>query len=179
VSFKPCPDGSGVISVRTAPNPSGPSSLRSLAVDYSGASGAPGLFAVVDKVSGAEGKTIFWQLVTERSNRVTVDGSRFVIHGRDGAALHGTVVAPASPQIETADVDQRHEVNYHDIHRHDSFARTVIRVAGSEFFMVVMTIQKGDPPRASVRGRDAEAEVQVGEQMIRFDGEKIILVAPG
>jgi hypothetical protein len=180
--FASQPDGSGVISMKMDAVYPGAEVLRSFAVDYSGASGAPGLFVVVDKVNGAAGEPV-WQTVTDRSTPVTVSDNRFLIEHPGGATLQGTVVAPASPHIESVDGEHKHEVNYHDIHRHAKFQRTVIKVSGGQLFTVVMTVQKGKPPKLSIEGKGEAAVIRIrpsaasrqAGQTVRFDGKKIVV----
>ena len=168
--------------------PSGPPirGLRALAIDYSGASGAPALAAVVDRVSGTAGKNV-WQFVTDRAHTVEVaaEGSPpglpaggqagFTIRAASGATLTAAIVAPALPAVEAVARTIRHEINYHGGHKRADFARTVIRVTGGEFFFVVMTLQKGPAPAVTVQGAGPDARAKVGRQTVRFDGEKIVL----
>jgi hypothetical protein len=176
IFFEPRKDGSGIISMDLSRLYSGIPAIRSFAVDYSGKAGVPGLFVVVDKISKNEDKS-FWQLVTERSNKVTVLGNRFVIQskGTNEATLQGTVVAPASPLIKTENVEHRHEVIYHGTHKYSKFPRTIIKVKGGEFFFIVMTVQRGSAPDLTVKGKGLKARVLVGKQNILFDGKKIIM----
>jgi len=46
---------------------------------------------------------------------------------------------------------------------------------GPTFFLVVMTIQKGPPPKLTATGTGEQAVVTVGRQTIRFDGRKLVL----
>ena len=163
-------DGSGVLSMDMDGLYPGAKVRRSFAVDYSGASGAPGLFAVADRVEGAGGKAV-WQLVTDQSIPVEVSGKGFTLKGAGGATLQATVVSPAAARIETAGVIQGHEANYHDIHRGARFQRTVVKVSGGDLFLVVMTVQRGQAPAVTSEG----GSVRVGRQTVRLDGEKIVL----
>jgi hypothetical protein len=72
-------------------------------------------------------------------------------------------VVPAAPRIETVDVEHKHEVNYHDIHRHASFARTVIQVSGGTHFLVVMSVQREKTSAVSPEGRRATTASQTHE----------------
>jgi hypothetical protein len=148
--------------------------MRAFAADYSGASGAPGLFVVVDQVSGTSGKNT-WQLVTEKQHAVTAAGNTFTITAKNGASLQGTVVAPAPAKIETLDQTIRHEINYHGAHRQENFPRTIVNITGGEFFYVVLTIQKGGAPAVKVAGDGPRAVATVGGQAVRYDGQKIVL----
>jgi hypothetical protein len=48
-------------------------------------------------------------------------------------------------------------------------------VAGSGFFLTVMTLQKGEPPKATVQGEGDSAVVTIGKQSVRFGGQRIVL----
>jgi hypothetical protein len=188
--FEPRPDGSGALSMDLggvyAPPPRGSdppaadtpkiAGMRALAVDYSGRSGAPALFAVVDRVSGTAGRNV-WQLVTEKAHPVAVEGRTFTIRADGGATLRGTVVAPAAARVATEEVTLVHEINYHGGHKRAPFARTVLGVSGGEFFFIVMTVQPGDPPAVRVEGDGPGAAATVGRQVLRFDGKRIVVQA--
>jgi hypothetical protein len=148
--------------------------LRSFAADYSGRCGAPGLFVVADRVSGTRGRNT-WQLVTEKAHQASVAGNVFTVAAANGASLRGTVVSPAGAKIEMAEQSLDHEVNYHGGHRNYSFPRTIITVTGGEFFLVVMTVQRGAAPEVRVEGEGPAAKAAVGGQAVRFDGNRIIL----
>jgi hypothetical protein len=147
---------------------------RSFAADYSGAAGVPGLFVVADQITGAP-KPPVWQMVTDRSNTVTVAGNSFTLTAPNGATLRGTVIAPASAAITTRAVAYGHEAYYHVHHGSATFERTVIDVSGGDFFLVVLTLQKGQPPPVTATGQGPAAKVRVGQQSIALDGDKITL----
>jgi hypothetical protein len=147
---------------------------RSFAADYSGAAGVPGLFVVADQITGAP-KPPIWQMVTDRSNTVTVAGNSFTLTAPHGATLRGTVIAPANAVIATRAVAHGHEAYYHVHHGAVTFERTVIDVSGGDFFLVVLTLQKGQPPPVTATGQGPAAKVRVGQQSIALDGDKITL----
>lgn len=119
------PDGSGVVSLladrfhrgfayrqgsrrrvvldkRSRP---GVSILRSIAVDFSGASGAPALIAVADRIVGAAGREKTWRLHTGR-HATEYNGRSFTVAlrgGRPGGggalSLHGTFVWPPKAKL--------------------------------------------------------------------------------
>lgn len=159
VFFESRPDGSGVVSMKTdaVVEQMGISALRSFAVDYSGASGAPGLFVVVDNFTGAVNgdrlsqKT--WTMHTEGT--VILDGQRFTIESPSGATLTGTFVAPLGVQIQEEE-------------------GTISATGGNQFF-VVMTVQKGAAPEVKISGTGLQAQVQVGGQTITFQKDRIAI----
>jgi len=181
-------DGSGVVSMdmgkvyrigmagRRRPKPvdAGIRGMRSFAVDYSGASGAPCLVAVVDKVSGTKGDN-FWQLCTTRRHTITTRADGFILTAPDGESLNATVAAPRNPRIEAGEFKTGHEANYHGGHFEVHFERRNVDVCGGEYFMVLMTLQRDRAPRVCVEGKGPNATAFVGERIVRFDGEKIAL----
>jgi len=184
------PDGSGFVSANLDQVYQGPSKRsaakadaaapvakltgqRSFAADYSGKCGAPALFAVADKVAGSAG-TNLWQLVTEKDHQVTVDGNAFTIMAHNGASLRGTVVLPATAQIQVITKTIRHEINYHGSHKRADFPRQVITVPGNDTFFVVLTLQKGAAPAVTVTG----TMVTVGRHKVSFEGTNLVLAVP-
>jgi hypothetical protein len=151
--------------------------IRSFAADYSGASGAPALFVVADKITGSPNPPV-WRMVTDRSLPVTVEGNTFTIAAANGASLRGTVVAPAAALVKTRAASYGHEATY-DVHHYSAvFDRTVIDVPGRDFFLTVLTLQKGGAPPLSRKGEGESAVVTIGRQSVRFDGHKIVFGVP-
>jgi hypothetical protein len=147
--------------------------VRSLAVDYSGASGAPCLLAIADRLTGTQGHNT-WQLTTPRDNAVTIDGNTFTITAKSGATLKGTVVTPDNAPITVEDTEQVHEINYQGGHARTKFLTRTIRVAGTDkdqTFLVVITLQRGPTPDVAV----ADGKATVGKQTVSFDGKQIAL----
>jgi hypothetical protein len=168
-SFFSKKDGSGIITLKmkdiVLPSREPPvriSSLRSFAVDYSGISGAPALFAIVDVFSGATSDQYFaeknWIMHTE--GKVTIEGQKFVIKNQSGASLKGIFVTPNQVEISY----QKNEVG-----------GAIIATGGDQFF-VVMTVQKGDAPPLEIIGNSSlDARVDVGAQTIRFLNNRLVL----
>jgi hypothetical protein len=148
--------------------------IRGFAADYSGASGAPALFAVVDRVAGSAGANR-WHLVTEQKHAVEIAGNVFTIRAASGATLKGTVLAPSSPAIAARPQTLGHEAAYDGDHQPREFSRTVLDVPAKDFVFVVMTIQKGEAPAVTVQGAGENARARIGRQTVAFDGAKIVL----
>ncbi len=162
------PDGSGIVSLQTNTNwrknskpPVGIAGLRSFAVDYSQASGVPGLFVVVDRFIGnneaEEFKEKVWIMHT--AGKVTVKDNSFIIQGNNQATLKGTFVVPESVKITTENTEEG----------------TKIMATGGQEFFVIMTVQKKSPPPLKITGVGMEAKVTIGEQKISFDQDRIRL----
>jgi HEAT repeat protein len=168
------PDGSGVLGLdMSGVYSEGPElsiqAERHLAADYSGRSGAPALYAVVDHIKGGSTKT--WTLFT-LAERIAPEGRSFTIHARGsggrgpGRCLRGWFVSPADVHLtveEAASGRGRFPLLKARSERRDAF------------YFVVFTVQDGAPPQLTVRGEGAEATAVVGEQEIRFDGRKLVL----
>jgi hypothetical protein len=149
------PNGSGVVSL------SYKNWLRSFAVDYSGKSGAPGLFVVVDRFT-PQNKTTDYKVKTwtmHAEGKVKVKGQTFTIFSPSGSTLQGTVITPKKVTIEVK-----------------SFAAgNKIQIKGMNDFFVVMTVQKHNPPKVDILGKDLDAKITVGKQIIFYKGDRIIL----
>ncbi len=161
--FGALPDGSATVSAcldqaylkdsgkGQPPADAGIRATRAFAVDYSEASGAAGLYAVIDRIKGGGKKT--WRMTG--AGDVKVSGKTFTVAGRDGVTLRGHVIVPAGAAIK-AD-------------------RRGVAVTGGDEFFVVMTVTRGDPPAVKASGKGLAAKVRVGKRSLRFDGDKIIL----
>jgi len=157
--FECQPDGSGVVAadmsdVYNRNTKLGVTAERHFAVDYSGASGAPALFAIVDRVKG-EGKKS-WRLHTE-GKLLSVSGSSFTIEGRTGGTLQGRFISPAGVHVVAS-----------------GGTLSVITEAPEADFLVVMTIQKGAAPEIKAEGTELDAKVTIGGQAMRFENGKLV-----
>lgn len=163
IAFESHPNGSGIISLKTLPIKHDGNTLqaiRAFGVDYSGKSGAPGLFVLVDQFGGDTTAPAFrdrkWLLHTQ--GKVTVQGQQFTIQSAQGASLQGTFVAPKVVKIAVSKTasDQR------------------IEATGDGDFLVIMTVQNGAPPKVKKKGSGLESTLKVGKQSIYYNGEKVI-----
>ncbi len=153
--------------------------LRSFMADYSGKSGAPGLFAVVDRIEGGKSKVWMWQLPAEDPRgvddlKVELEERGFTLTGRDGASLRAVFLAPADVKIEVVREKRRLQTGHG---RFQDYALSAIHATGPEGaagdFFVVMTLQKGAPPEVHAEGRGLDASARVGGRNVSFDGQKI------
>ncbi|HAC66021.1 MAG TPA: hypothetical protein DCF68_21440 [Cyanothece sp. UBA12306] len=169
IVFKSRPNGSGIISLKTAPiviknkkSTVGIEGIRSFAVDYGKTAGVPGLFVVVDKFNGSvqaeEFKEKIWIMHTEEN--VTIDGKSFLIKAVNGATMKGTFVTPSEVKIRFEKTES---------------GGKIMATGGDEFF-VVMTVQKGSPPPLEITGSGLNSQVKVGEQEIYFSQDRIFLL---
>lgn len=174
---------------------SGITGLRSIAVDYSGLSGAPCLMVVVDRIRGGGRKVWTWQLGGiqmyggERANlnpreidrgdldRTRVDGNSFIIDKGD-ANLRGTFMEPTRVKLAAETRLLRGDVWF----KRDKQAGQDIRMhcnglfaEGGDDYFVVITVQRGEPPEVKIQGRGLSASATVGRRKISFDGEKLVL----
>jgi hypothetical protein len=162
--------------------------LRSIAVDYSGRSGAPCLIAIVDRIRGGKSKVWTWQLAENdmegygakrkdvRGPDAKVSGNTFVIAKAGGAAMRGMALSPVRPQVKA----EIRSGAFHNAHSGDmKYSIPGIFITGEEpaagEFFVIVTIQRGDPPAIRVDGEGLKSVATVGKRRVSFDGEKIVL----
>jgi hypothetical protein len=180
-------DGSATVSLAYKLGKDG-AGLRSLGVDYSGASGAPALLALADSIKwNAPGKrppakkgapapycgAPRWRLVTDSGNQVTPQPDGFSIAGAGGAVLKGVVVSPVSPKVAVEEATHKIEINYRYDHLGGQFTRKVVSFEGGDFVFVLLLMGAGEIPTVSVSGSGKDAVATVGKQTVRFDGEKV------
>jgi hypothetical protein len=145
--------------------------LRTVAMDHSGASGAPALMAVADVLTGTQGDEV-WQFCTAPGHTIATDATGFTITAAEGAVLRGTVVLPQQPVFSVAKVRFTHEINYHARHQQTPLDRQVIRLTGAgSRFVVVMTVSRGAAPAVEIDGTTAT----VGGQTVIWDGQVLRL----
>jgi hypothetical protein len=155
----------------------GRSGLRAVAFDYSGASGAPALVVLVDKIVGGKKKVWCWHVSRDTSKaapeavpEVRIEGNTFgLVHG--DATLRATFVAPRGVVIE----HRKQDVLFRGARVFEGFLDRVEATSDAGDFFVLITVQRQDPPAVRVEGQGLGATVAVGGQTVRFDGEKIIL----
>jgi hypothetical protein len=152
IFFKSFADGSGVVSL------SYHNWLRSFAVDYSGKSGVPGLFVIVDKFQNPENKIQEKTWIMHTDGKVSIAKQSFTITSNSGATMQGTFITPSQVNISFQPRDKG----------------GIIKATGSDNFFIIMTVQKGLIPKIKVAGSGLNSHVQVGEQSISFQDEKIV-----
>jgi hypothetical protein len=147
--------------------------VRAMAVDYSGKSGSPCLFVLVDRIRGGGKKLWTWNLGdTAAVPKVAMAGNTFTVP-RGAATLRGVFVTPKQVQLKA-------EVN--DVKmggKGEGTSRKIpslLAQGGDDFFLVAM-VQDTDaaPPAVKVEGSGLDAKVTVGGRKIRFDGQKIVI----
>ncbi len=173
---------------RTVPPASGIHGMRSLAFDFTGISGAPCLFAVVDRIEGAEGAQGIWLFQPPADPPKTK-------RGKDAEPLlqadeHGFRIAPLGAEATMAgrfvcpdpvEIDTRGRTWEYVKTWGSSRGKTVrksikcISVPGSDHFFFVGTVSEGPHPEVEVSGSGLNAVVTVGDRTVRFDGERIVL----
>jgi hypothetical protein len=157
----------------------GLSGLRAVAFDYSGASGAPCLMAIVDRIAGGKKRLWCWHVTRDSSKmkagpvpEVRIEGNTFaLVHG--DATLRATFVAPKGVTIE----HKKQDVLFRGARVFEGFFDRVEATGGDNFF-VIITLQRKDAPPVKVEGEGLAAVATVGGRTVRFDGEKIVLGPP-
>lgn len=195
------PDGSGIVGADMSGVYAGDSARagdnyrvkaeRHFAVDYGGKSGAPALFAMVDRLDGGPGKT--WLMHPGGVGRghgakplqVTVEDGSFTMQAANGATLSGRVVSPPDARVSMGAVkamlrrtrrtpDGR---NINVVEEATVSSRTLKAVvSGQEAdYFVVWTIQPGPPPEIETTGDGLNAVVRIGEQEVSFKDGRLVL----
>ena len=151
--------GFRAVSVPAAPGlrvDMGISGVRHVAVDCSGASGAPLLVAVVDVIEvrdSADAKPrpaeIVWRLPLTGGGLSGEDNPFTVSKG--GATLSGVVLGGSAA------------------------GRGGERECKDGKVLAVWTLQKGSAPAVAVEGQGPGAKVRIGKRTVRFDGKTIVL----
>jgi len=149
--------------------------LRSFAADFSGKSGAPGLFAVVDKITGGKTKQWVYQLpVTERDKnyKLDIDDRGFTLAWSEGS-LRATVVSPAKPVItRNTQVLKAHPLSTPDVKANALLITGPEKTEGD--FFVIFTVQQKAAPAVTISGSGLDAKVTIGQQVVGFDGTYIV-----
>ena len=156
------------------PAASGMTGMRSIAFDYSGASGAPCLFAVVDKIDGGKGEKRLWLFQPGKAKALPEEGGFTVAGG--SATLHGVFAVPAKARVNTEPLSWEY-VKTVGTGRGGKVKVTInaVSVPGEDHFFFVGTVGKGKQPDVQVSGAGLDAVVTVGNRTVKFDGAKIVL----
>jgi hypothetical protein len=156
--------GSGVVTLKTDTielKEAKITGVRSFAVDYSGASGSPGLFVLLDALVGSVDESAFrgrtWVMNTE--GKVRLGQNRLAIAGPDGSNLEATFITPVSVRLQ--------------VEKTATGSRILAR--GEDDFLVVMTVQSGTPPQVKATGTGRNTRITVGQQEIAIDNGTIKL----
>jgi hypothetical protein len=122
---------------------------RYVAMDLSGACGAPVLLAILDQSKGA--KDVAWNLkLAKEAGAAKVEGNTVTVGDPAGANMKVTFVGATAPTLTPA-----------------------IKATGSDQYYAIITVQNGPAPALKVDGDGATAKITVGNQSLRFDGQQI------
>jgi hypothetical protein len=172
------------------PSPSGITGMRSLGFDYSGLSGAPCLFALVDKIdggtdkdrrlwlfqpalSGVKGKALppgaLAQVVKPKANGFIVQPVGAT------ASLEGPFAQPADARVATDPLNYSYIKNFGKQKGTKIEVKVnAISVPGTDHFFFVGTVAPAGHPPVKVDGSGLDAVVTVGKRTVKFDGQKIV-----
>ncbi len=145
---------------------SGITGLRAIGFDYSGASGAEALIVLVDKIDGGGKRLWTWQIPA--GARVETDETGFTMHQGD-AMMRATFILPGKLEIQAGSEDVK--IGKARTGYHGKLSR--VKVAGDQHFFVVLTFQKNQPPAVRADKPGLDAKVQVGGQVVQFDGQAV------
>jgi hypothetical protein len=153
--------------------------LRAMAVDYSGKSGAPCLFVLVDSITGGKSKLWTWNLGDPAVvPKVAVSGASFTVPRGDGI-MRGTFAAPRSVQLSAKVNDGKDQPGHTCALREKAPPRPVptLFAQGGDSFFLVATFQdaKAPAPQVKVEGEGLAAKVVVGNRLISFRGDRIVV----
>lgn len=149
------------------------SGRRALAVDYSGASGAPVLLAVADEIYGGGRRIWQWPVVdvgTKGSGEppaVTLHENGFTLARDDGTSLRATFLHPRKPDL-AYDTEPIRVGVPGDGHAHYEGPIPRITATGADHFLVVATVQRGDAPVVTVDGEGLTATASVGAARVAY-----------
>jgi hypothetical protein len=131
---------------------------RTFGVDYTGLSGAPAVFVVADRLTGVAGAQRAWVLHVGPDLQIATDGATFKIMGH-GATLCGTIVYPADVTLGSSSAGR-------------AFNYLAAETTG-ERIEVVLTLQRGEPPKVSATAGGLAAGVKVGKRVVRLEERRI------
>ena len=146
------PAGQGLLATQPAPEApadkakQGIRLVRHVAVDFSGACGAPALIVIVDRCQEVPHP---WRIPL-RANVARSAAGQFVAGDADGANLAAWIASPHDARLSGG------------------------RIAPAKEFFVVLTLQRGTPPPARIEAAGLGAKVTLGGRTIAFDGRRIV-----
>lgn len=176
-------------SVKAVPPASGITGMRAVAFDFSGESGAPCLFALVDRIDGAKDLKRLWlfqppRLAGEKQDPkappaklAAAEGRGFRITPQGSApSLLGTFAYPTEVKVNTEPLTWEY-VKTVGTGRGETVKKTIscLSVPGFDHFFFVGTVSAGPHPQVRISGTGLGAVITVGKRTIRFDGEKLVL----
>lgn len=129
----------------------------------------PGFAFVIDRA-----RDVSPEFVPTTTADVTVTDRGFHLVQGD-ASMHATFAAPTDPVIELGVSSLLQKILYghsRGVERVGSYAVRAEAARGS--FFCVLTISRGEHPLVSVAGEGLAAVVTVGDQVVRFDGERLV-----
>lgn len=151
---------------------------RSIGVDFADGSGALAVIAVVDQTKG--GKKSVWQMRIGENPKVEIKGSTFIVRHNDGTSLSGTVISPPDAKLVYVN-DQKYTLAFVRADGGPSETATPLRaihISGGRDYFVVMTLQRGEPPKVLSKGAGLDARATIGPaakaRMVSFDGESVV-----
>ncbi len=133
----------------------GITALRAFGADYSGAAGVPGLFVLIDRVSGAGERAVSVPLTIGLRSEFEVEPKRAVIPGPDGRSMQLVQLGRAT------------------FAREEGGKSRVLLVRDAAESCIVITLQHGAAPAVTGSFTDGELTATVGGRNIRFDGAAI------
>ena len=165
------------------PEPSGIRAWRSIAFDFSGKAGVPCLFAVVDRIEGAEGKKRVWlyQYAPRKSRTksvsITPTQGGFVEQVEGTAAkLYGTFIHPKTVSVRIEPFSYSYVKTWGQQRGQKITVEiNALTAESSDHFFFVGMVTDQEPPVLSLKGNGLNTVVKIKDRVIRFDGENLHL----
>ena len=163
---------------------------RTIAVDHSGASGAPLLFVVADHVTGGGQRRWQWQLPRtgddHRSTNLKPTSVGDLVYNERGftctqgdAVLTVTIIASGKIDLRKPGQDEREiEAGGHNKNAKAGEKYLApyngVGILGDGDFLAIATVSKGPGPAVTVNGDGLAAKISVGGQAVAMDGDRVV-----
>ncbi|MFP4054293.1 MAG: hypothetical protein ACLFV7_10580 [Phycisphaerae bacterium] len=141
------------------------SGSRSLAVDYTGKSGADVLIVLADRIEGADDAVKPWIMHVGAECRIEAEGNTFTVI-RNDVKLRGTVIA--------SDPDKT-SVSAPFCTPNPQLWNFISATGTANEYLVVMTVDSGKAPQVKVSGKGLDAKVTIGGRKVSVKDGNIVL----
>ncbi len=142
---------------------------RRLVVDYSGLSGAAGLFVVADESLNGR----WWRLNTPEFNDIDLTDDGFVITAPDGDRMVATILHGDPSSLRTGRFERGSSFGYGEI-AYDENVWVDFQSTDGRFLVVLAVLPAGqDAPEITADGSGIFRTIHAGQQWIQLDPDQI------